>query len=155
MENITLESEYTLHADQGMHNHLSLCSRNLWHLRSRADQLQRQRAYSCGYEQCPCTCTWKFDDHHLRSSKRDSQPGLFDFAQWFGRHGSLHVVSHAGTSCGSRIECGNRCDHRHTDCAGHHFAHVYAARQLEPFSNRTTNAQLDHQCGPDPSSNGQ
>src|SRR5262249_46853911 len=148
MENITLESEYTLHADQGMHNHLSLCSRNLWHLRSSADRLQRQWPYPRGCEQWPCLCAWKFDNYHLITSKRDSQPGLFGVTQWFGRHGALYVVRHAGTSCQSLVEYGNRSDHWHTDYAGHHVAHIFLARQLEPFSNRSTNSQHHDHDGP-------
>src|SRR5262245_65169722 len=50
-----------------------LGSRNLCHLRSRADRLQRQWPYP-GYEQCPCPCTcpWN-DDHHNGDQARNRE----------------------------------------------------------------------------------
>ncbi len=46
----------------------------------------------------------------------------------------------------SLVGCGDRRHHRHPDDGGNHDTHVYTARQLGPFANRPTDAQLDRRA---------
>ena len=128
----------------------SLCSPAVRHLRSRIDRLRRQRPYLCGCEQwpCPCPCPWRFGDHHLLTSQRDGQPGLFGLSRWLRRYDSLHVVRLSGPSKQSLVECVNGGDHWHAGCAGHDIAHVYASRQFDSFPKRSTTLSLTIAAAP-------
>ena len=90
--------------------------------------------------------------HHL-TSRGNTQPALFGLNQRLGRCAPLHVVRFADASCQSLVGYGDQRNHRHTGYAGNHDPHVYAARQLGAFANRSTNAQHNDPAGPDRAGN--
>ena len=127
-----------LHEARKLNPSYFLCSHLILYLRTRVDRLRwRQRPDP-----------QQFSDHHHLTSRGGSQPALFGFTQRFGRRAPLHLVRLADASCQSLVGYGNRRNHRHTDDGGNHDTHVYAARQLGPFPNRPTNAQLNDSFRP-------